>query len=130
MTPGELSKLRVTLLELRAKALEAGPATIEPTRRDASAVGVADLDEQALTEMNQILASERNKQQAQLVRQIDRALRKMEMEPDGFGVCEDCEEDIPPKRLALMPHATLCATCQAAKDPARGKKRKSLTDFD
>jgi DnaK suppressor protein len=129
MTPAQRKKLREALVARRAAAIAAGPVAIEPTRKDASVVGVADEDEQALTEMNQILASERNRQQADLVKQIDRALRRIDASDEDFGVCEECEEDIPLKRLELMPWATRCAGCQAGKDPARGATRKSLTDF-
>jgi DnaK suppressor protein len=33
-----------------------------------------------------------------------------------FGVCAGCEEDISPKRLAAVPWATSCITCQEAAD--------------
>src|SRR5690348_13888559 len=110
MKPAALKKL---LLELREKTLAEGPSKIEPNRKDASAVGVADEDEQALSEMMQTLASQRNKKQGEILKQIDRALRKLESDPDLVGLCEDCEEQIAPARLKLMPYASLCAECQA-----------------
>lgn len=33
-----------------------------------------------------------------------------------FGICQECEEDIHPKRLAAMPWASLCIRCQEAAD--------------
>jgi DnaK suppressor protein len=33
-----------------------------------------------------------------------------------FGVCEQCEEDIHPKRLAAIPWASFCIACQEAVD--------------
>jgi DnaK suppressor protein len=125
--PAPLKKL---LLELRETTLAEGPAKIEPNRKDASSVGVADEDEQALSEMMQTLASQRNKKQAEILKQIDRALRRLESDPDLVGLCEDCEEEIAEKRLKLMPYATLCAECQAKRDPKRGQARKSLTDYE
>jgi DnaK suppressor protein len=122
--------LKKLLLELREKTLAEGPAKIEPNRRDASAVGVADEDEQALSEMLQTLASQRNKKQAEIVKQIDHALRRLAADPDLVGLCEECEEAIPEKRLKLMPYATLCAECQAKKDPRRNKTRRSITDYE
>ena len=126
MKPAKLKKL---LLELREKTLAEGPAKIEPNRKDASTVGVADEDEQALSEMMQTLASQRNKKQAEIVQQIDRALRRLAEDPEMVGLCEECEEEIPDKRLELMPFATLCAECQAKRDPKRGQSRKGLTDY-
>ena len=36
-----------------------------------------------------------------------------------FGVCEECEEDIHPKRLAAIPWAPLCIVCQEALERRR-----------
>jgi DnaK suppressor protein len=90
---------------------------------------VADEDAQALSEMMQVLASQRNRGQAELVGRIDRALARLAAEPDDFGLCQDCEEPIPARRLALMPYATRCAACQARVEPKPGAPRKSLTDY-
>lgn len=42
---------------------------------------------------------------------IERALSKMAT--GSFGICEDCGEEIPSKRLLVLPEARLCAHCQA-----------------
>lgn len=117
------------LREHRERLLAAGPAKIEPNRKDAATVGVADEDEQALSEMLQTLASSRNRDLSRELGLIDRALRKLREEPDEFGLCEDCGDEIPKKRLEVMPWASLCAECQASADPKRGQARKKLTDF-
>lgn len=39
------------------------------------------------------------------------ALRKIE--EGGYGTCEECEEDIPVKRLKAIPDARYCISCQA-----------------
>jgi DnaK suppressor protein len=54
------------------------------------------------------------------------ALRRIE--EGNFGTCQECEEDIHPKRHAAVPWASCCIRCQAALDrnlanvhsPARG----------
>jgi DnaK suppressor protein len=129
MTPRQRLAYRKTLETLLAKVLEAGPARIEPNRRDAATTGVSDEDAQALSEMMQVLASKRNEGQAALARQIRHALAKLVDSPEDFGLCEVCEEEIAPKRLALVPYATLCVPCQAKRDPRLGASRKKLTDF-
>ena len=129
MTPRKLASIKKALDAKHAEVLASGPAKIEPNRSDAAQAGVADEDAQALSEMLQTLSSERNRQKAQLLSQIDRALRRLEQSPDEFGTCEDCEEEIPDKRLKVMPYATLCAECQGKRDPRRGVTRKSITDY-
>lgn len=34
----------------------------------------------------------------------------------SYGVCETCEEQIPPKRLEAVPWAAYCVTCQEMRD--------------
>jgi DnaK suppressor protein len=129
MTPSQLTRFRAALEKLRAETLEAGPAAIEPNRKDPTTVGVADEDEQALNEMLQTLSSQRNKKRSEMLAQIQRALRKLDESPDDFGLCEECEEEIAPKRLESMPYAAYCAECQSKRDPRRGVARKSVTDY-
>lgn len=129
MTGQKLATHKAALLKLRAEVVSEGPAKIEPNRKDAATVGVADEDEQALSEMLQTLASQRNRQQGEQLLQIDRALAKIEKAPDDVGLCEECEEEIDDRRLSLLPYATLCAECQETKDPRRGQSRRGLTDY-
>ncbi len=129
MTPKHLASYRAALEKLRDETIAVGPAAIEPNRKDPTSVGVADEDEQALSEMLQTLSSERNKQRSERLVLVRRALRKLAEAPDEFGLCEECEEEIPPKRLDSMPFALYCAECQSKRDPRRGTTRRSLTDF-
>lgn len=129
MTPKQREAHRRTLERLRAEVEKVGPARIEPNRQDPATTGVSDEDAQALSEMLQVLASKRNEGQAALVRKIDHALTKLVDAPEDFGLCEECEEEIAPKRLALVPYATLCVDCQAKRDPKLGGTRRKLTEF-
>lgn len=45
---------------------------------------------------------------------IERALAKMST--GSYGVCEDCQDEIPAKRLMVLPEARLCANCQMFKE--------------
>jgi DnaK suppressor protein len=129
MTEAKRRKFAELLQARRDKLVADGPQKIEPNRKDPTTVGVSDEDEQALSEMLQTLASTRNRDHARELANIDKALRKLRAEPDEFGVCEDCGDDIAEARLEVMPWAGLCAECQAAADPKRGVARKSVTDY-
>jgi DnaK suppressor protein len=128
MSPGERARHRQRLLDLRAELLREGDLEIEPGRADAAAVGT-DEDAQPLTEMSQTIASNRNRERTGIMRHIARALGRLDQDPETFGLCVECEEPISAKRLALMPYAELCVECQQARDPARGRTRRGLTDF-
>ncbi len=54
---------------------------------------------------------------------IDRALAKMAT--GSFGICEDCSEEIPQKRLIVLPEARLCANCQAYEEKQNSRTRLS-----
>ena len=129
MTPAQRAAIRQRLLALRDEVLGKGPSRIEPNRTEDATTGVADEDAQALSEMHQVLASKRNQGQADLLARIGRAIDRMALEPELFGLCEECEEEIPLARLEAVPHATLCAACQAKRDPQRGARRRSVTDL-
>jgi RNA polymerase-binding transcription factor len=120
---------RRALERLRAELVAVGPARIEPNRSDPTTTGVADEDAQALSEMLQVLASQRNRGQADLVARVDRALAKLAGARDDYGLCEDCEEEIDARRLAVMPYAARCAACQGKAEPRPGGGRRKVTDY-
>jgi DnaK suppressor protein len=129
MNARDLAAWKKKLEGMRREALGKGPIRLEPNRKDHAETGTADEDAQALSEMLQAIGSQRNKGQAERIARIDRALRKLEDEPDQFGICDECGEKIAPKRLEVMPDAVLCTECQGARDPRRGTTRKKLTDY-
>jgi DnaK suppressor protein len=129
MTPQKRSAFRKLLQKQHRAVLGKAPVRIEPNRKDGDETGVADEDAQALSEMLQAIGSQRNRGQAEQLARIARALRKIEEEPSEYGLCEECGEEISPKRLEAMPEALLCTECQGARDPRRGTTRKNLTDF-
>jgi len=45
---------------------------------------------------------------------IERALAKMAT--GKFGICEECGDDIPSRRLLVLPEARLCAKCQTVEE--------------
>lgn len=128
MTDAQLDALRSRLESLRDEALGRGPVAIQPNRTDDATAGVADEDAQALSEMHQVLASKRNQGQAELLGHVARALGRLASDPDLFGLCDECEEEIPWARLEALPWATLCTACQAKRDPPRNLRRRSSSD--
>src|SRR4051812_1993127 len=129
MTPARRKSSDKRLRALEQELLRAGPAKLEPNRRTETALG-GDEDEQPLSEMLQSIPSSRNLNRAQLLERVRAALRKLAEDPDAYGQCEECDEEIPPGRLEAMPYAELCVACQSRRDGPRGPPtRKGLTDF-
>ncbi|MBX5481350.1 MAG: TraR/DksA C4-type zinc finger protein [Myxococcaceae bacterium] len=129
MTPAQRKQIARLLHALLTELTGRPPKKIEPNRTSEVAVG-GDEDEQPLNEMLQSIASNRNRNSAQTLAQVRRALAKLEEEPDDFGVCENCGEDILFGRLKAMPFAELCTECQAKLDAPRGPTtRRKITDY-
>ena len=127
--PAAVERHRKRLLDLKAEILAAGDLEIEPGRQDAAAVG-SDEDAQPLAEMSQAIASSRNRNRSGVLARVVAALARLDADPEAFGLCTECEEPIPDKRLTLMPYVELCVDCQQAQDGKRPTgSRKHLRDF-
>jgi DnaK suppressor protein len=126
--PSTLERLRKRLLEMRAEILGEGDVAIEPARTDPTAVGGED-EAQALAEMNQVIASKRNRERTTALGRIQAALKRLDEAPDDFGQCAECGDPIG-KRLEVMPYVELCVECQHARDGSpKGLGRRHLRDF-
>lgn len=130
MEEPQLGQFKARLEALRDELLAEGDLSLESTAKDGG-VGKVDDDAAPLSEMNQVIASNRNRERAQRLAAIREALALIEDDPDLFGHCDTCEEEIPARRLELMPWARYCIACQSkAEDGTRGGSRKSLRDFE
>jgi DnaK suppressor protein len=129
VTSAQRKKLEAKLLELLAELTTKSAAKIEPNRTDDARAG-GDEDEQPLNEMLQSIASGRNKNAGAMLIKVQKALRKLKAEPDEFGLCEECGEEIALPRLNAMPYVDLCIVCQSEKDSPKGRPTRSkLTDY-
>jgi len=82
--------------------------------RDASAeefgTDVPDVNDEATRTINRRIMLEIGDKNFALMTRIDEALERIE--EGGYGVCAECEEDIPEPRLELLPYAQYCVKCQ------------------
>jgi DnaK suppressor protein len=123
-----LKRLRKRLLELRAEILSEGDVAIEPARTDPTAVG-GEEEAQALSEMNQVIASKRNRERTTALVRVQAALKRLDEEPGDFGLCAECGDPIG-KRLEVLPYVEFCVECQHARDGSpKGPGRRHLRDF-
>jgi DnaK suppressor protein len=125
----DLQALRRMLLQKREELLREGDLEIEPESDDDTA-RKADDDARPLAEMNQVIASNRNRERTEQLHQIGEALARLDADPDAFGLCEECDEPIGKRRLELLPWARLCIDCQSARegDDSPGGRRH-ITDY-
>ncbi len=51
------------------------------------------------------------------MREVDRALERLEA--GTYGICDNCNQPIPPERLEARPFSALCVNCQSLVDRQR-----------
>jgi len=129
MTPAEIDRVRRRLTELRAEVEGAGAVSVRA--EDIGPVpSAADEDEAPFREMDQSIASSRNRVRAEQLLRIADAERRLDEDPDSFGLCAKCEEEIPPRRLELLPFVRYCVSCQSAAESKSAKPvRKKVMDY-
>lgn len=129
MDSDSAARFRAQLVARRDALREEGAVRLDPLRDDAT--GKIDEDLQPLNEMNQVIASKRNQERMQTLKRIDEAIRRLDLEPEDFGLCEACDEPIPMGRLELMPWTTICVKCLGAQEALQSPgRRRHLADYD
>ena len=100
-----LKALREKASELRRRMSAEQAAAVVSRLEDPSDSG--DLSQQSHEEW---LFLNRNNLEKTLLREVEEALRRVQ---DGtYGICQECEEPISPKRLQALPWAKFCVRCQ------------------
>lgn len=110
-----LTKMKALLVKEQQELLkQAGQEVSVDTEGDET----DEIQANILIELNNQLSSRNS---ARLT-QIRAALKRIE--DKTYGLCQDCEEPIPEKRLMANPYAQVCVSC--AEDREREEKRKGL----
>src|SRR5215207_6505844 len=117
MTAANLKKIKERLLNERAllvEKLKGNDLSID----DSETPDPVDLAVRNYSKNVQLALSENESRQLDL---IDEALERLEEEE--YGLCQNCEKEINPKRLAAIPWARYCIDCQ-------GLREQGLLDED
>ncbi len=107
----KLDEIKTLLLKMKeetikeiSKSLKSGSdiPTNEPS---------GDIYDQASSERDRELGLLLDDREREKLRNIDEALLKIE--EGEYGICEECEEEIPIGRLKIVPFARYCVKCKA-----------------
>ncbi len=72
--------------------------------------GVPDINDDATRTYNRQVLLNLGEQEREQLERVEEAFSKFK---DGcYGTCEECKEDIPSKRLEIIPYAKLCIACK------------------
>ena len=101
---GILLKMKDETLKEINKAIKSGSDT--PTGEPSG-----DIYDQASSERDRELDLLLGDREREKLRNIDEAL--MKIDEGEYGICEECEEEIPVGRLRIVPFARYCVKCKA-----------------
>ena len=122
MTKSELNKYR--------NVLEAKQAELVELVRNRDGIAIeksADALDEVQYATERELAIRNLDRDSNLLRNVRAALGRIE---DGsFGVCQHCEEDISPKRLAAVPWTAFCIVCQELADRGQQEGAENLDEL-
>ena len=104
-------EMKVLLLKLKEETLKEINKAVKSGSETPTGEPTGDIYDQASSERDRELGLLLNDREREKLRHIDEALLKL---ADGeYGVCEECEEEIPLGRLKVMPFARYCVRCQS-----------------
>jgi DnaK suppressor protein len=109
----DLERRRVELIDLRERVLGAAQDIVEGDSEDgelSSAAGDQHIADHASEMVDRELDASLGVNADQIVREIDRALGRIDA--GTYGRCERCGNEIPEERLQAVPYATLCLSCK------------------
>jgi len=110
MDAKEIKKFKEQLIRLREDLLGLVRKTTE-NEREYPTSEVGDSIDQAADSSARELLFELNHTERQKLKDIDRALQKIEQ--GRFGICEKCADKISKERLQAVPYAHFCIKCKA-----------------
>ena len=114
MTKTEMNKFK--------HILEAKQAELARFLRNREAIAIeksADALDEVQHAAERELAIRNLDRESGLLRQVKGALHRMN--EGSYGICMHCEEDINPRRLAAVPWAVYCISCQERLDRKRSE---------
>jgi len=109
LTDSQRKEVKASLLELEKQLGE----EIQLAKKSSVPV---ELDQQAFGRVSRIDAIQQQKMSAAGLSRLELRLQKVKsailrVDDDSFGLCAQCEEEIPLKRLLVSPESPVCVQC-------------------
>jgi DnaK suppressor protein len=105
-----LARAHVQLLEMRQQLLDRRTGLESERRDELDRDRPVDYLDSASRDENLGLLDSLGVAETRLLREIDEALNRIY--EGTYGTCEECGEEIDPRRLEVMPYARLCVACR------------------
>jgi DnaK suppressor protein len=119
-------EMRAILLKMKNDALEEIGKAVKTGADKPSDETSGDIYDQASNERDRELLLLLSDREREKIRNIEEALTRLE--EGEYGICEDCEEEIPLGRLKAMPFARLCVKCKADLEKLQAQTKRFEED--
>lgn len=107
----QIEEFRKQLLALKNKLTHTLEGTTQEVKRPDEATGYSQHQaDQGTDDFDRRVSLELTSNDYEILRQIDRALEKMD--EDTYGICDISGDEIPIKRLEAVPYATMTVKAQ------------------
>ena len=116
MTRKRLEEMKQKLIAERERVLESYQRTTQHTLAELDDT-TQDAGDLASTSHDRAVLYRLQESDAKRLKQIEDVLSRME--EDGYGICEECGDEVSDARLEAIPWATLCLNCQEEADLRR-----------
>ena len=122
----KIDEMRAVLLKMKDDALEEIGKAVKSGADKPSDETSGDIYDQASNERDRELLLLLGDREREKIRHIEEALTRLE--EGEYGICEDCEEEIPLGRLKAMPFARLCVKCKADLEKLQAQTKRFEED--
>lgn len=119
-------EMRAILLKMKEDAFEEIGKAVKSGSDKPSDEPSGDIYDQASNERDRELLLLLGDREREKIRSIDEAL--VRLDEGEYGICEDCEEEIPIGRLKAMPFARLCVKCKADLEKLQAQTKRFEED--
>ena len=107
----KMEEMRAILLKMKEETLKEISKSLKSGSDVTGGEPSGDIYDQASSERDRELELLLGDREREKLLNIDEALLKIE--EGEYGICEECEEDIPIGRLKVMPFARYCVKCKS-----------------
>jgi DnaK suppressor protein len=107
----KMNEMKAILLKMKEETLQEISKSLKSGSDITSGEPSGDIYDQASSERDRELGLLLGDREREKLRNIDEALLKLE--EGEYGICEECEEDIPLGRLKVVPFARYCVKCKS-----------------
>jgi DnaK suppressor protein len=122
----KLDEMKAILLKMKEETIKEISKSLKSGSEIPTNEPSGDIYDQASSERDRELGLLLDDREREKLRNIDEALLKIEEEE--YGICEECEEEIPIGRLKIVPFARYCVKCKADLEKLQAQTKRFEED--